>query len=235
MTQILTAKNEWYNIDTSDRTVAEWFENYTVTQTHHILQHLNVDRMFQPFFEGTSGLTILDIGANIGLFTLYAKDVANKIVAVEPTPVTFKMLEKLTSNEQNVVRVAQALSNQNGTIDFYINENPTINSAINQVGEKVTVQARTIKAIMDENNLDYVDFVKCDIEGGEVIAITSETLAEVNGRIGTWSVEVHQTNGSNNIPWPGNLEANRQSLARIFHDAGYTVSLVNHDQIIAWR
>ena len=235
MNKILTAKNNWHEIDNSDKEVADWFNNFELTQTHHILRQLNEERLYQPFFEGADGLTIVDIGANIGLFTLYVRDVAEKIVSVEPTPVTFKLLEKLTANETNVARTATALSDHDGTVDFYISDNPTINSAVNEVGTKVTVQARKIKTILDEQGLDYVDFIKCDIEGGEVAAITDATISEVADRVGFWALEVHQTDGHTGRAWPGNLEENRQNLAEVFKRNGYEVQSVEHDQLLAWK
>jgi FkbM family methyltransferase len=235
MQTILTTKNNTHTIDTTDGDVAAWFANSHLTQTHIILRQLNEERFYQPVLGEAEGYTILDIGANIGLFSLYAKDSAARIVAIEPTPATFKMLQKLTAGESKIETVPVALSGHDGTVDFYVNPNPTVNSLVNRVGEKVTVEARTIATILKEHNLDRVDFVKCDIEGGEMFAITPETISEVADRIGFWAVELHQTNADTGAAWPGNLEDNRQALAKVFADCGYQVAVVEHDQLLAWK
>lgn len=235
MQTILTTKNNTHQINTNEADVAQWFANSHLTQTHIILRQLNEERFYQPLLGDANNYVILDIGANIGLFSLYAKDSAARIVAVEPTPKTFNMLKKLTAGESKIEPVAVALSGHNGTVDFYINDNPTINSLVNEVGEKVTVEARTIATLLEEHKLDYVDFVKCDIEGGEMFAITNETIAEVSDRIGFWAVELHQTDAHTGAAWPGNLESNRQRLAEIFRNNGYTTDTVEHDQLLAWK
>lgn len=235
MQTVLTTKDRTHQIDTADRDVAAWFANNHLTQTHIILRQLNEERFYQPLLGEAENYTILDIGANIGLFSLYAQDSAARIIALEPTPATFKMLQKLTEGESKITPVPVALSGHNGTVDFYVSHNPTVNSLVNRVGEKVTVDARTIATILDEHNLDYVDFVKCDIEGGEMFAITNETIGEVADRIGFWALELHQTDADTGAAWPGNLESNRQQLAEVFRTNGYEVELVEHDQLLAWR
>lgn len=235
MQTVLTTKDRTHQINTSDRDVAAWFANNHLTQTHIILRQLNEERFYQPLLGEAENYTILDIGANIGLFSLYAQDSAARIIALEPTPATFKMLQKLTEGESKITPVPMALSGHNGTVDFYVNNNPTINSLVNRVGEKVTVEARTIATVLKEHNLDYVDFVKCDIEGGEMFAITNETIAEVADRIGFWALELHQTDADTGAAWPGNLESNRQKLAEVFRNNGYTVESVEHDQLLAWK
>jgi hypothetical protein len=84
------------------------------------------------------------------------------------------------------------------------------------------------------HNLTTIDFVKCDIEGSEVIALTEATLDPVKDIARFWFVEVHQTD-VNNGPWPGNLEQNRQNLASIFRNAGYETEFVINDQLYAWK
>jgi hypothetical protein len=97
------------------------------------------------------------------------------------------------------------------------------------------VQARTIATVLKENNLEWVDFVKCDIEGSEIQAITAETIDAVKDQVGSWFIECHQTNGNTGAPWPGNLEANRQQLIGILRNAGYSAEPIIHDQIFAWK
>ena len=233
--QIKTTKNRTYNIETDDPEIVDWFDRPDVTMTECILDQLNTERLYDPVLANKENLIILDVGANIGLFSLYAQDSAKQIICLEPTPVTLNILEKLTAGIDCIKIAPIALSDTDGEITFYINENPTINSLVNQVGAEVRVQARTIESLLKEQGLDQVDFVKCDIEGSEILAITEATLDPVKDQIGSWFIEVHQTNANAGVPWPGNLEDNRQQLIGILRNAGYSAEPIIHDQIFAWK
>jgi FkbM family methyltransferase len=233
--QINTTKNRIYTIDSKDPEVVEWFDRGNINMTDIILEQINNERMYDPVLSNKDDLVILDVGANIGLFSLYAQDSAQRIICLEPTPRTFNILQKLTNSVDNIVTQATALSDHDGEISFYISDNPTINSIVNQVGEEVQVQARTMATVLKENNLDWVDFVKCDIEGSETLAITDATIDPVKNQIGSWFIEVHQTNGNTGAPWPGNLEENRQNIIAVLKNAGYSAEPVIHDQIFAWK
>ena len=231
---IKTAKQNNFDIDTEDAEIVDWFARPNETMTDIILHQINTDRLYDPVLSEHNNLTILDIGANVGLFSLYAHDCADRIIALEPTPNTFGILQKLTKDVGHINPLAVAVSDADGEIDFYINDNPTINSIVNESGTKVTVQARTLETVLKEQGLDWVDFVKCDIEGSEIRAITPATLEPVKDKIGSWFIEVHQTNTAESA-WPGNLEQNRQNLMSILKDAGYSVEPIIHDQIFAWK
>lgn len=233
--QINTTKNRIYEIAMDDHEVSAWFDQGGINMTDIILQQINTDRMYDPVLSSKDDLVILDVGANIGLFSLYAQDSASRIICLEPTPRTFNILEKITHGVDKIHRQAVALSDHDGEISFYVSDNPTINSIVNQVGEEVRVQARTLATVLKENNLDWVDFVKCDIEGSETLAITDATLDPVKNQIGSWFIEVHQTNGSTGAPWPGNLENNRQDIIAVLKNAGYSAEPIIHDQIFAWK
>ena len=232
---VKTARDRIHQIESNDEDIVAWFNNDEVTQTDKILNQLNNERFYQPIFDNLTDAVILDVGANVGLFTLYAIDNAKQIISMEPTPKTFSVLTRLTAGFNNIKPVQVALGGTDGTVDFYINDNPTINSLVNQVGTAVTVQTRTIETVLKEHNLDWVDFVKCDIEGSEIQAITDATLAPVADKIGFWALEVHQTDAHTGMPWPGNLESNRQQLASIFRNHGYSTEFVINDQLLAWK
>jgi FkbM family methyltransferase len=233
--QIKTTKGRTYNIETDDPEIVDWFDRSDVTMINCILEQLNTDRLYDPVLANKENLTILDVGANIGLFSLYAQDSAKQIICLEPTPATLNILEKLTAGIDCIKIAPVALSDSDGEITFYINENPTINSVVNQVGAEVRVQARTIGTVLKEQGLDWVDFVKCDIEGSETLAITEATLDPVKDQIGSWFIECHRTDGIDPKTWPGNLEANRQQLLGVLRNAGYSAEPIIHDQIFAWK
>ena len=79
-----------------------------------------------------------------------------------------------------------------------------------------------------------MDFCKCDIEGSESFVLTEANLDAVRDVVKFWFIEVHQTDVKQ-LPWPGNLEANRQNLRSVFNNLGYNTDTVINDQLFAWR
>ncbi|MFA5804210.1 MAG: FkbM family methyltransferase [Melioribacteraceae bacterium] len=68
--------------------------------------------------------TIIDIGANIGQFSLAANHFFPNamIYSFEPLPFEFARLSKNTNRRENIKKFNLALGNQCGTIDFYKND-----------------------------------------------------------------------------------------------------------------
>lgn len=183
MTFVITNNGTKHDLPMDDAEVSGWLHTYK-DSANIILHQLNSERMFQPLFDTMDEFTAIDLGANIGLFSLYLKGKAKKIISVEPAPKTFNILKKLTANEPNIEILQGAASDTNGQTTFFISYEPTINSLVNKTGEEVTVNCYTIDSIMKKFNLDYVDFIKCDIEGGELLALTDETISVLADKVG---------------------------------------------------
>jgi len=226
--QLLTSKKNIIDIVSDDSEAEKHFalqSNYADA----VLTQINQERLYDEIFEGAEDLTILDIGGNIGLFSLYIQDRAKAVYSIEPTPSHYHILKELTKDYSNIYPMPYAVHNENTNIDFYINEeNSTMNSSTITYGTKVEVQARTIKSIIEDLGLTHVDFVKCDIEGSEMSALTDETVGAVKNLINYWLIEVHAPSAPYEI-WKKNLEDNRTYIANVFKRCGYTVQDFRHD------
>jgi FkbM family methyltransferase len=221
-------------IENNDAVVANWFANEG-NQSDYLIQQIN-DGIHDRFVPKTDHAVIIDCGANIGAFSIYAQDRAKQIIAIEPDPRNQYIFQQLTSQFNNIVLDNSALSNRDGTLKLNIHVAPTCNSIIYETDTdlSIDVPTKTIASILNEYSLESVDFVKCDIEGAEVLAITDATIDPVQNKIKGWVIEVHQTD-RNTSAWPGNLENNRQQIGAVLKNAGYAVEYVVHDQIYAWK
>jgi len=230
--ELVTSKHQRIVIETEDEKAQAHFSNSS-NYADIVLEQINNDRFYDQIFEGEEDLTVLDIGGNVGLFTLYVQDCCKAVYPVEPTPGHFHILKEFTKNYSNVHPLNYAVSNKSETIDFYINEeNTTMNSLANKYGTKVPVQTRTIREIIDELGLEHVDFIKCDIEGSEMIALTDETVGAVKDMVDCWFIEAHATNDpKTSNDWAIGIESNRRAIAEIFTRAGYEVQDVRHDAL----
>lgn len=226
--QLITSKHTVTDIRSDMPELIEHFANQN-NYADVVLNQINTDRFYDSFFENKNDLTVLDIGANIGLFALYVQDSARVVYTIEPTPGHFAKLQEMTKNFSNIKPLNIALHNKDELIDFYQCEfNSTMNSTVNNYGNAIPVKGQTLKNIITELTLDHIDFVKCDIEGSEMAALTFETVNEVKDLIDTWFIEVHSTNGRS-------TQENRDILAKIFEEVGYKVEQRVSDVIVVTR
>jgi len=119
---------------------------------------------------------IIDAGANIGLATLYFNKNYPKaqIIAIEPENANFKMLEINSNSHKNIFLHKRALSNQANLVLNVIDKGfgnwgfvTEIEGSLCHKNIVDKVQTITIDEIMKENNLEFIDLLKIDIEGGE--------------------------------------------------------------------
>ena len=110
---------------------------------------------------------LLDVGANIGLVTLYFYDKVNKILAIEPEPDNFRMLRHnvQTNNCKNVITVNKAVSDERGFTQF----DHTGGEAIAKQAES-GILMDTLENIMNEWGI-IPTAIKMDIEGFELKAM----------------------------------------------------------------
>jgi len=124
------------------------------------------------------GGTFLDIGANIGYFSLLAsKLVGNKgrIIAFEPNPVTMKRLKQNIDLNctKNIELIEVALSNQDGEVHLFCPQDEThgFTSMRNQGWQKVDSYKVQTKLLDDVLPIDIsrIDLIKIDVEGAELL------------------------------------------------------------------
>jgi len=127
-----------------------------------------------PFYHKPS--IIIDAGANIGLASVYSLNKYPKalIYTIEPESENFKLLKNNTRFYKNVVHYHNALSNkpnlQLQVIDTgHSNWGFTTEEAKHVKKSLVveTVDTITIDEIVRENDIEIIDVLKIDIEGGE--------------------------------------------------------------------
>ena len=117
------------------------------------------------------GSNVLDLGANIGYYSLLAAKAGATVQAFEPDPRNiYYLLRNVRCNKLNHrIRVVQkAVTDQIGTISFYPHES-LLESSLFQVlapGEPMTVECTTVDASVDERLV--VDLIKIDVEGAEL-------------------------------------------------------------------
>jgi FkbM family methyltransferase len=124
-------------------------------------------------------MTVVDIGAHHGLYTLLASKCVGwqgRVIAVEPSPRECARLEKhLRLNRcSNVELVPCAAGEDPGETDLFLVDglNDWCNSlrppATEEPTKTVRVRVRRLDEILFERRVSKVDFVKLDVEGAEL-------------------------------------------------------------------
>jgi len=126
------------------------------------------------------GDVVVDIGANIGYYTLlFAKLVGNdgKVFAFEPEPTNFELLKKNSeiNSYKNVTLIKKAVSNKTEKTMLHLSkDNKGSHTLVNTKYDDGSIEIESIR--FDEYFKKYsgkINFIKIDIEGSEVNAIKS--------------------------------------------------------------
>lgn len=121
------------------------------------------------------GDIVLDLGANIGVFSCVAASKGCHVYAFEPTPSTIEFLKMNQALYHESFEIAPyAVCEKVGNIQFYCNtskddEGATKNSLFFAHGgyEAINVSTVSVDLFVKQNQLECVDFIKADIEGAE--------------------------------------------------------------------
>jgi FkbM family methyltransferase len=125
-------------------------------------------------FELKHGDTVVDLGAYIGDFSLQARQLGARVIAVEPFQDNYELLlENMEENEMPVEHCAYAISDKPGTIKFFINRGNYGACGFNpdyriQNQETTTVEAITLKDLFDRYQIEKCALLKFDTEGAEL-------------------------------------------------------------------
>lgn len=185
------ASGKTYNVPMFDPVVARHFGDAS-SYVETLLAEINMKEIYAPLFKGRKDLTFLDIGANIGLVSIYAYDSCARIVAVEPAPDTFTVLKAMTVSLPKIEAVRAALAPEDGPCEFFTNkQNTTASSTVNTYGTFGEVPGLMLSSILSIYQLEHVDVVKCDSEGSEGASLSFEQLNLAKDIVDQWYVECH--------------------------------------------
>ena len=124
------------------------------------------------------GMTCLDVGGNIGYYTLLESNIVGdtgKVIAIEPSPPNFQHLKKNLEiqDAQNVDAYNFAAGDKDGNVNFLVYQESNGSFTIpdgettDLPGELIKVSAKRMDTFLDDLNVKHVDFVRMDVEGYE--------------------------------------------------------------------
>ena len=121
------------------------------------------------------GMTIFDIGAHVGYYTLLFSRLVEpkgRVLAFEPHPRNFDILRKNVERHslQNVSLIQKAVSNADGNSLFYETAGSmghSLHPVKSHVGQ-FPVELTSVETVLGRAGLGEVHFMKIDVEGGEL-------------------------------------------------------------------
>lgn len=148
----------------------------------------------------TSQPAIVDIGANVGFFSLaaFSKYPKARIYAFEPHPYCFKVLSEyqkkfssykwmvfnnaVSDADEELILNTETINGFTTMASIYTNENK---------GEVFTVGAVSFDSFICRNMIEHIDFMKIDCEGAEY-SILYSMPKELFGKIKSMCIETHR-------------------------------------------
>jgi len=165
-----------------------------------ILSDIFEGREYSDYFPFYKKVTIIDIGAHYGYFSIFANKNTNNqstIFAIEPSIMNFeKMTSNINENKiENIITLNCAVGTKNENAKLYIG-NTSNNSLIRDYSllkkEKSIeeIEIKTLDTIISENKIEKIDFMKMDCEGSEYL-ILENMSTQTFDKISTISMEFH--------------------------------------------
>ena len=192
------------------------FVNDRATLDINVTDHyLLAEYLRDPEYIPRKGWIILDIGAYVGLYSIWASrkvSEAGFVVAFEPNPVAFRwLINNIELNKaKNVKALPFALGDKLGKMTFYIaHENIEASSFIKShvlhnpsgkysISSRCTVQALSLDYLLEKSPriigklLQLVDLAKIDVEGYEMNVLRGAKEVLEEGLIKRFIIEVHK-------------------------------------------
>jgi FkbM family methyltransferase len=166
------------------------------TSSQHIIKKI---------FNADDVITIFDVGAHIGQSATFYKSTFknSNIYSFEPFQNSFEILKRLNLTDFKPYNLG--LSDEKGVESFYSNKGSPTNSllslslsaketwggieGLSQV-ERVDCEFTTLDDFYDENSVEFIDFLKIDVQGAEFRVLKGAHKALYEKRIGVIQLEV---------------------------------------------
>lgn len=140
------------------------------------------------------GAVVIDVGANIGMFSLYvaAAQGAARVLAFEPFPESYALLRR--NAERNrlaaIEPIPLAIAGQAGTRELHMQGRHGVHSLFGTSGAAVRIECITLADAFGRYDVARCDFLKLDCEGAEY-EILLGMPSDVYARIQRIALEYH--------------------------------------------
>jgi FkbM family methyltransferase len=153
-----------------------------------------------PGFQFRPGQSIVDVGANIGVFAVWAATLnpQGRVFSVEPSPRMFRFLrDNVSRNKLNNLTILQAAcAGKRGQTVMYSRGSEVMNTLYTRdnygstFSPSISIKAVTLADVFERFGIDTCDLLKLDCEGAEY-EILFQSKKETLRRIANITMEYH--------------------------------------------
>jgi autotransporter strand-loop-strand O-heptosyltransferase len=161
--------------------VFDWGSS-SVELINNLKQEIFYDKIYERVFSVNEGDVVVDIGASVGPFTYSILDKKPKMVySLEPSTFQYKtLLKNIVDKPVKPINKGVTLIDGPFTSDYIFGED----------SEEV-MSGICFKTFLEDYNIDKIDFLKLDCEGGEYDVLNQENLHLIKGKVKKISAEFH--------------------------------------------
>lgn len=126
------------------------------------------------------GDTVLDVGANYGIYTKFLSDLVGsrgRVISLEPIPETFELLSANVASLglSNVQLHQRAASDRDGALGMVVPDTPDGHYQARVVDGVAGTSALSVTGVtldrVAQGTVERLTFIKCDVEGHELAAL----------------------------------------------------------------
>lgn len=171
------------------------------------------------------GVTVFDIGANVGFFTLFFSKLVGKkgqVVAFEPFAenVLYLLRHMRKNNCRNVTVYQTAVSGRTGLASFFAGPSGSTGTIIetqpNPTKTSYYVPVVSLDELIEKHDMSVPDIIKMDVEGAESdVLLGARSLMDKKGP--TWFISLHS-------------EKQKEKCRHILEQFSYDLFLLNGEK-----
>jgi len=170
----------------------------TPTAISNIIREIYDENVYDRYFEVEKDDIVVDIGAHIGLFSRYAIEKgAKKCFAIEPLAESYDNLLENIKPEKYINKIDtlnKAIYHSNESVFFGLGpRGGTIGARISPNKTDDVVSGIKFKDYIKSLNVEKIDYLKVDCEGGEYDIFTDENLDYIENNVKKIAGEFHKT------------------------------------------
>jgi len=155
-------------------------------------------KVLKILFESNGLSTIVDGGASIGTLAQRFSDTFTdaRVYAFEPYQPHFDALQEVANKNKRIIPVKKGLSNRNGNRSFFLNQASGTNSFLQATNQgqaiygdqlkeigQTEVECTTLDHYLESKEIESVDILKLDLQGGELDALHGASKSLEGGKI----------------------------------------------------
>ncbi|MFX0139801.1 MAG: FkbM family methyltransferase [Candidatus Hodarchaeota archaeon] len=135
------------------------------------------------------GELFVDVGANVGFYSIMMSKNYKNVVAFEPEPSNMEELRKniRICSVNNILCIQKAVSNNNGTIQLNLSDHMGGHSILGRSNNNITVNTCSLTSFFEKDI--NIDLIKVDVEGAEWMVL--EGSEKIIDKIISWLIELH--------------------------------------------